>query len=362
MIRFKPSGILIERTVLQNTLTKHICNMFPRLPRSVISNASDLPSTTLSSTLILAKQQGKSIVHCPGTPHYLCCNYYIIDIGIGCHYNCSYCFLHQYQQHPGTIVYVNADHILQSLSAYIKYKSPFMRIGTGEFTDSLITDHITGYSKKFIAYFARQDRCVLELKTKGTNIDNLINLKHNLQTVIAWSLNPEPIIRLEETASASLDQRLNAAQTCQKQGYPVAFHFDPIIYSDTWETAYQKAIRKLTQTINPDRIVWISLGTLRFNPHMKQIIQKRFPKSNIIYEEMIKGLDGKLRYIQPIRIEIYSKMYAWLKKYFPKTPVYLCMESPVVWKRSLGFVPGNHQELETYIMKRWGQIREEIRK
>ena len=114
----------------------------------------------------------------------------------------------------------------------------FKRIGTGEFTDSLMLDHVTGYSKKLVEYFSSKN-LVLELKTKSTNIQNLYNLKHNQRTVIAWSLNPKNIINKEESASASLKERLESARICQQHGYPVAFHFDPIIYTANWEKQYK---------------------------------------------------------------------------------------------------------------------------
>ncbi|OQY57486.1 MAG: hypothetical protein B6245_16810, partial [Desulfobacteraceae bacterium 4572_88] len=52
-------------------------------------------------------------------------------------------------------------------------------------------------------------------------------------------------------------------------------------------------------------VVWISLGTFRFMPSLKPIIQDRFPDSKIIYGEFIPGLDGKMRYFKPLRIRLY---------------------------------------------------------
>lgn len=355
MIPFKPSSILIERDVKTHPLTKLITKTFPSIPHSIIRHAASRPPGTSSSTLILAQHRGEVILPCPGTPDYLCCNYYILDIGFGCIYNCSYCFLHHYRNTPGLILYVNIGDALKILSNNIrKGILPFKRIGTGEFTDSLMLDHITGFSKKLVSYFSTKN-IVLELKTKSIHIKNLMGLKHNQRTVIAWSLNPESIIRAEEPASASLKERMDAAGICQEEGYPIAFHFDPIIYSKQWEKEYKEVINLIKKKINPNRIVWISLGTLRFNPGLKPLIQRYFPKSDILYEEMIRGLDGKLRYIQPIRIEIYSKMYEWLKTTCPQTPIYLCMESPTVWKRSLGFCPKNPKEFENYIISYWNK-------
>ena len=70
-----------------------------------------------------------------------------------------------------------------------------MRIGTGEFTDSLIWEEIYPFSGNLISKFADQSHAVLELKTKTTNIENLLALPHNRKTILAWSLNTERIIK-----------------------------------------------------------------------------------------------------------------------------------------------------------------------
>jgi len=78
---------------------------------------------------------------------------------------------------------------------------------------------------------------------------------------------------------------------------------------------------------------------LRFPPALKTVIQKRFPESNIIYEEFITGPDGKMRYFKPLRIKLYRKIMACIRELAPTLLVYLCMEDDEVWQESLGFKP-----------------------
>jgi spore photoproduct lyase len=111
-----------------------------------------------------------------------------------------------------------------------------------------------------------------------------------------------------------------------------------VIY-DGCEEEYRKVVEKLFSSVSPDNIVWISIGTFRFMPSLKPIIQKRFPESKIIYGEFISGLDGKMRYFKPLRIELYRKMISWIRKYAPDVLIYFCMEDDEVWQKSMGFVP-----------------------
>jgi spore photoproduct lyase len=218
-------------------------------------------------------------------------------------------------------------------------KKAITRIGTGEFTDSIIWEAWTDLSGQLIPKFSMQSHSVLELKTKTTDIERLDQLCHNRKTIVAWSLNTNRIIIEEETGTASLPARLRAARKCESWGYPLAFHFDPMVIYEGCEGDYRQVVKQLFDRISSDNIVWISLGTFRFMPFLKQIIQKRFPKSKIIYGEFISGLDGKMRYFKPLRIELYRKMVSWIRDYAPHVTIYLCMEDDEVWEKSLGFIP-----------------------
>ncbi|MGD9052073.1 MAG: DNA photolyase, partial [Desulfobacterales bacterium] len=214
-----------------------------------------------------------------------------------------------------------------------------LRIGTGEFTDSLIWTLWTDITRLLVDRFAAQEHAVLELKTKTTAIDQLQKLNHNRKTIAAWSLNTPKIIRSEERGTAGLSARIDAAARCEKWGYPLAFHFDPLIIYDGCEKDYARVIESLFSRLSAENMVWISLGTLRFPPRVKPLIQKRFPDSKIVYAEFIRGSDGKMRYFKPLRIDLYRKIIACIREHAPDVIVYLCMEDDEVWQKTLGFKP-----------------------
>ena len=94
----------------------------------------------------------------------------------------------------------------------------------------------TDLSQVLVPEFACQDHMVLELKTKTTAVDRLEKLDHRRRTVMAWSVNTEAVIRENERGTASLDARLRAAARCESWGYPLAFHFDPMVIYDGCES------------------------------------------------------------------------------------------------------------------------------
>ena len=252
--------------------------------------------------------------------------------------DCSYCILQTYFHPPYLQYFVNQEDMLNDLDRLFS-KNQIIRIGTGEFTDSFIWESWTDLSTLLVPKFAGQFRVVLELKTKTANINLLRQLNHNRKTIIAWSLNTNKIIHDQERFTASLNSRLASAARCEAWGYPLAFHFDPLVIYEGCEADYRKVLEWLFSLVSAENIVWISLGTFRFIPSLKPIIQSRFPDSRIVYGEFIPGLDGKMRYFKPLRINLYRKIVTWIKEMAPDVLVYLCMEDDEVWQRSLDFIP-----------------------
>jgi spore photoproduct lyase len=308
----------------------------PREVYDSVSAGAD-PVKKGKTVLFLTYNRGAFIKNCPGTRSYTCCGYQILHIGTFCHMDCTYCILQSYFHPPVLQYFVNHNDLFKELEEIFS-ENKIRRLGTGEFTDSLIWEMWTDLSKRLVPAFAAQKSAVLELKTKTTAIDRFEQLSHNRKTIMAWSVNTSRIISGEERQTASLSARLKAAAKCESWGYPLAFHFDPMVIYDGCETDYERVVKQIFAYVSPDSIVWISLGTFRFMPALKPLIQKRFPESNIIYGEFITGLDGKMRYFKPLRIEIYQKIIACIRAHAPRTFIYFCMEDDEVWQNTLGYI------------------------
>ena len=291
--------------------------------------------------LYLCRNRGKFFKECPGTKEYNCCGYQVLNIGMNCPMDCVYCILQAYLNNPWLSFFVNVNDLFIELDeAGVREQDNVFRIGTGEFTDSLALDSITGLSRHLVDYFSRAENSILELKTKSAVIGNLADLDHGGNTVVAWSLNSPVIMRQEEIRTATLDERLAAARQCVEWGYRLAFHFDPIIWHNGWEEGYAATIRKLFNAVPADSIAWISMGALRYLPPLKTIATSRFPGSRFFFEEFVEGLDGKARYFRSQRVEMYKLIAGEIKKYMSeKTCLYFCMESDAIWKEVLGFSP-----------------------
>lgn len=318
-------------------------SLSPRIITDVQDAYADLlkdpdPIAKGKHTMILTRNRGAFVKACPGTRAYNCCGYKILHVGTYCTMDCSYCILQAYFHPPVLIFFVNIDDMLAELKQV--FGSPGIhRIGTGEFTDSLIWDPWTDLSKILVSAFSKQSSCALELKTKTADVSSLEGLTHHRKTIVAWSLNTPRVIAAEEQGSASLSKRLAAARRCQREGYPLAFHFDPLVLYEGCEPEYIGVLDQLFASVHPENIVWISLGAFRFPPELKPIIQKRHPDSKLIYGEFIRGLDQKMRYFKPLRVHLYREMVKRIRETAPETTVYCCMEDDAVWEKALGKTP-----------------------
>jgi len=138
-----------------------------------------------------------------------------------------------------------------------------------------------------------------------------------------------------------------------RRGFGVGFHFDPLVLFPGWEEAYGRLIEALFRSVPAGRLRWLSLGSLRFPPPLKGIIERRFPTSRLIHAELLPGRDGKLRYFKPLRLELYRKVTAMIRDAGGKSvPLYFCMEDSEVWERVLKWRPRRKAEIELSLSPR----------
>ena len=352
---FQIEKIYVEEEAEKDWVSQTVLKTLSHVPverirdrRPLIKNFLDLndPLGAGKKILLVTRFYGRRLKPCPGTSNHICCGYYVINAVSNCPMDCSYCVLQGYLNNPFLTLYSNWDELLDEVDAFLTANpESLLRVGTGELSDSLALDPVIPLSEFLVPYFAGKPNGILELKTKSREIGRLLPLNHRGRTVISWSLNPPNMIETEEQRTASLDERIEAARQCQEKGYPVGFHFDPIIHHSGWEKGYQETIQSVFRRIDPKRIAWISLGGFRYPQQLKAISKQRFPETGIFLGELFPGRDGKFRYLREIRVEMYAKMVQWLRDVDPALFVYLCMESKEVWEKVFGWSPANSLHL-----------------
>ena len=336
---FKPERIFIQKSVCNTPLSQRIINTWKNIPVEIFDSIKDIKfdkermlKDMGKRDIYIVEESFDIIKPCPCTKNAFCCGYVILNLGFGCPYDCSYCYLQHYANLPGIFLPANLETFFKQAKNILKKIKKRIRIGTGEFCDSLALDPFTSYSKDILEFVKDLD-LVFEFKTKSDKIENLLEKPPLKNVVISWSLNPDSIVSSEELYTANLYERLNAAKKVINHGYRVGFHFDPVIYYPEWEKDYSILVKEIFN-IAKGKIAWISLGTLRFYRELKTIVEQRFPEDPVFYGEfLLDPSDNKMRYPASIREKIFKFMLENIRLFDQDVPVYLCMEDENMWKR-----------------------------
>ncbi len=355
------SSLIIDKAVSESQITQNYLEALPEADVRYIEDPAEEKEAFLTQTssngkrkIFLTRKRGHVVKQCPGTDRsYRCCNYHVINQTSGCPIDCTYCILQFYQNNPVTTVYADTENLAQEIHEKVRSQPErFFRIGTGELTDSLAFDNYSKFTEEIVPVFTNLPNVLLEFKTKSNTVDNLLNVDHCGKVVCSWSVNPPAVVAGEEFKAANFGERLEAMAKVQERGFKLGLHFDPILYYKEWESGYHDLIRRVFDVVDPDRITWISMGSLRFPPEMKAKITAKFPKTNIVYQELIKGNDGKMRYVKPLRLKLYRKIYNWIREYGGDDLfMYFCMENAEIWERVMGWSPDSNEHLDYLFAK-----------
>jgi len=142
------------------------------------------------------------------------------------------------------------------------------------------------------------------------------------------------VIDSEERGVASLDERLAAARRAADAGYGIGFHFDPIIVSGSIEETvgrYREVAERILDEVPLHRVSWVSLGLLRYPPSLPNVALKRFPDTTIFTGELVP-VGRKVRYHRFMRGKVLGPLWETLAAKIPRHKLYLCMETPAVWR------------------------------
>jgi spore photoproduct lyase len=288
--------------------------------------------------------KGHIVRDCPGTKNHICCGYKTIDLIEGCVLSCSYCVLKAYINGPDIKVNRDIAYILSQVEEAISAeKTHVLRFGTGELSDSLALDRKLKLNGPLIEFFGEKKKAILELKSKWASIAHL-SPHLNPYTVISFSVAPQRMIDNEERRTSPLYKRLQAARKAQELGCFVGLHFDPVIIYEGFEKDYEYLIDDIGRILDLKKIIWISLGLLRFPPKLYERFMEEGRK-NLLYGEFIRGEDGKYRYLKGQRNKVYRMLQGLLKAREESLFIYLCMERDDVWQEVTGKGLRNNEDL-----------------
>jgi spore photoproduct lyase len=348
-MRFELDRVVIEERVRDCAVARRVAGALPRsVPVECVADArgASRPRPGAADAfsdgkrrMVIRRREGKFLMACPaGSGEFACCGYLVLVLASNCPMDCSYCFLQEFvADNPALQVYANIGDALDELDALAR-SAPRrqFRVGTGELADSLAFDTLTGLTRDLVPFVAERETLTLELKTKTDEIENLLELDPRGRAVVAWTLSPDAVWQSSEHGTAPPGARIEAARRVLDAGYRVAFHFDPLIAYEGAQGDYARLIEQLFDTIAPERISFVSMGTLRMTPRLRSIARRRFAGDAMLAGEEVLAPDGRYRAFAPLRLGLYRALAGRLRAHRATIPMYLCMESAAAHERVLG--------------------------
>ncbi|PLX40739.1 MAG: hypothetical protein C0608_08290 [Deltaproteobacteria bacterium] len=332
-----PASVVVDRKVWEAPFTLSLLGRLPKnVPITIREEGEAKPKG--KRTLFITHEPGSFLKACPCSPGVVECGYHVFTLGFQCPYACSYCFLRFYAPDEPLTLYANLDDAARQFKDAAKGWSQPIRIGTGEFTDSLALDHLTNHSAYLAELVRPYPNILMEVKTKSDNVEALLGADPPENLIAAWSVNPPGFIGSDEGGTATLAERLHAAGRYAKAGRRVAFHFDPVVMVEGWQDEYLAVIERIFESVAPEAVAWISVGTLRFPKRFIEEWGGKLCGNPLFFDEFLPSPDGKLRYFWPRRREIYRFFAAKVKEIGGiGVPLYLCMESAEMYSSALGW-------------------------
>jgi spore photoproduct lyase len=268
----------------------------------------------------------------------VCCNLKVLNIVDNCAMACSYCVL---QNHYDEAVIAVPTNLKAKLAEVSLSPDKRYRIGTGEYSDSLLWGNKNDILKDLCDFALAHPNAIIELKTKSANVGWILENDIPANVCCTWSLNPQIIVANEEHKTASLDRRLEAARAVADKGVKVGFHFHPMFYFEGWEAEYQALIARVISLFRPEEVLWISLGCITLLKGFAQDFRLKYRHSKLLQMETETTPDGKITYAFAVRERLYRNALQALEPWRGSVFQYLCMEHKPMWDAVMGFAYAN---------------------
>ncbi|MCH8068649.1 MAG: hypothetical protein IID16_05170 [Candidatus Marinimicrobia bacterium] len=272
----------------------------------------------------------------------VCCNLKTIDVIQGCVLGCSYCSIQTFYD-PDNIAIV--EDLSEKLDNIVLNPNKRYHIGSGQSSDSLALGNRNGILDAQMEFAMKNPNVILEFKTKSKNVKYFLETDIPKNVFVSWSLNPQVIIDQEEHRTATLTQRLRAAQKVADKGIRVGFHFHPMVHYQGWKNDYRELIETLLDMFSAEEVALVSFGTLTFiKPAIKSLRLKGI-KSKVL-QIPLEEAAGKFSYPMRIKEELFRTAWDAFQPWRDRVFFYLCMEGRELWETVFGFCYGNNEEFE----------------
>ena len=277
--------------------------------------------------LILARKHKGFVLPSPkqysiGAKH----NYYFSHM-LNCLYDCRYCFLQGMFQSAHYVLFVNYEDFLEEIDTLVqKHNNEAVHFFSGYDCDSLALEPITDFTNEFLPFFEKNEHALIELRTKSTQIRNLLKREPINNCVIAFSFTPDKTAKALEHKAPDVNKRLQAIFDLQSAGWQIGLRFDPLIYTKNYADEYTELFNNIFSKLNPDLTHSISLGGFRLPKDYFRKLEKLYPDEKLL-SSPFEEEGNNVGYPEAIRNDMLSFCEDIITKHVPVEKFFPCHET-----------------------------------
>jgi len=196
--------IYIEENVKDHPRTAEICQRYNKATRIYCDRYTDVFNN--ASQNFRAQKQQPSLYF----SHML-----------NCLYDCRYCFLQGMYRSANYVVFVNYEDFFQEITNISNSHNQDCWFFSGYDCDSLAMEPVTGFMQHALPVIAKIPNAHLEIRTKSTQVRELLHTTPNGNVVVAFSFTPEPISNSLEHRVPTVDKRIQAMAKVAQHGWNI---------------------------------------------------------------------------------------------------------------------------------------------
>lgn len=294
------SCVYIESEIRQHPRTLNILKRLKNTPLVEIDHygevfnprAQNFRLQKLNPALIIARKHKGQVLKTPraygiGGYH----NYYFSHM-LNCLYDCRYCFLQGMYRSAHQLIFVNYEDFAADISRIAEqHKSEPVWFFSGYDCDSLANEPLTRFAEFFVPVIANINNAWMELRTKSTQVRQLLKLDPCSRVVTAFSFTDQYSHEKLEHGVPSIKKRIDAIRMLAEAGWPTGLRFDPLVYHSDYQQSFERLLDQIFEVIDPKLLHSVSLGTFRLPKSNFKQAHKLFPDEALFAQNLALSND-----------------------------------------------------------------------
>lgn len=324
-------SLYIENEVKDHPITREICRRLPRAVKIPCERYGEVFNPRAQNfrlqkdrrALILARKFDHFALPSPETCGLGMAHQYYFSHMMNCIYDCRYCFLRGMYRSANLVLFVNYEDFQRAIEERIAEAAGEEIIFFSGFDcDSLAMEPVTGFARSFLDFFSRRPRAWLELRTKSTQVEALLEREAMPNVIAAFSFTPHEVGIAMEHHVPPVARRLAAMARLQERGWKLGLRFDPLIYHDEYERTYRRLFADVFAHLRAESIHSVTLGPFRLPKPVHRNMVRLYPDDPVLASPLTEQ-NGTVSYPGAIELAMLEFCSREIRNYIPEGKLFV---------------------------------------